>query len=191
MLAVLDGPTDLALVQRVLALDDRHAFTSLVRRHQSPLRAFALRLCAGDVARADDTAQEAFLLAYRHLGSWRREAPLRSWLLKLCYRAFLTEQRRAHRRHERLDDDDRGLRPAAPEPGAPPPDPTPRRDVLRALAELKPEERAALALCFQQGLTHDEAAAVLDVPLGTLKSHVARGKERLRALLTGYATEAA
>ena len=54
--------------------------------------------------------------------------------------------------------------------------------MLRALAELKPEERAALALCFQQGLTHDEAAAVLDVPLGTLKSHVARGKDHLAAL---------
>lgn len=190
MLAVLDGPTDLALVQRVLALDDRHAFATLVRRHQSPLRAFARRLCAGDLARADDTAQEAFLLAYRHLSSWRREAPLRSWLLKLCYRAFLTDQRRAHRRHEQLDDD-LGTRPPATEPGAPPLDPTQRRDVTRAMGELRPEERAALALCFQEGLTHDEAAAVLDVPLGTLKSHVARGKERLRALLSGYATEAA
>ena len=191
MLAVVDGPTDLALVQRVLALDDRHAFTSLVRRHQSPLRAFALRLCAGDVARADDTAQEAFLLAYRHLGSWRREAPLRSWLLKLCYRAFLTDQRRAHRRHEQLDAHDDATSASLPGRGVAPPDPTTRRDVLRAMAELKPEERAALALCFHEGLTNDEAAVVLEVPLGTLKSHVARGKERLRALLTGYATEAA
>ncbi|MCC7073612.1 MAG: RNA polymerase sigma factor [Deltaproteobacteria bacterium] len=190
MLVLVDGPSDLALVQRVLALDDRHAFTTLVRRHQAPLRAFALRLCAGDVGRADDTAQEAFLLAYRHLASWRREGTLRSWLLKLCYRAFLTEQRRAHRRHEALEEggDARG---AAERTGVEPPDAAARRDVLRAMAELKPEERAALALCCQEGLTHDEAAAVLELPLGTLKSHVARGKERLRALLSGYATEAA
>lgn len=191
MLAVVEGPTDLALVQRVLALDDRHAFATLVRRHQAPLRGFALRLCAGDAARADDTAQEAFLLAYRHLSSWRREGSLRSWLLKLCYRAFLTDQRRAHRRHEQLEARDDAAGAPGPGTAVAPADPTTRRDVLRAMAELKPEERAALALCFQEGLTHDEAAAVLEMPLGTLKSHVARGKEHLRALLTGYATEAA
>ncbi len=191
MLALVDGPTDLALVQRVLALDDRHAFTTLVRRHQAPLRAFAMRLCAGDAARADDTAQEAFLLAYRHLASWRREGALRSWLLKLCYRAFLTEQRRAHRRHETLEEQADAPGVADARAGAGPPDAAARRDVLRAMAQLKPEERAALALCFQEGLTHDEAAAVLELPLGTLKSHVARGKERLRALLSGYDSEAA
>ncbi len=192
MLAVVDGPSDLALVQRVLAIDDRHAFASLVRRHQAPLRSFAARLCAGDLARADDTAQEAFLLAYRNLASWRREGALRSWLLKLCYRAFLTDARRAHRKHERVhtgDDDaaDRQLERATTAT----PDLTTRRDVLRALGQLKPEERAALALCFQQGLTHEEAAAVLEVPLGTLKSHVARGKDRLKTLLSGYDSEAA
>lgn len=189
MLAVVEGPTDLALVQRVLALDDRHAFASLVRRHQAPLRSFALRLCAGDLQRADDVAQEAFLLAYRHLGSWRREGALRSWLLKLVYRSFLSDARRAHYRREELAPP--GPDGTAPEPSAQAPDPTTRRDVLRALGKLKDEERAALALCFQEGLTHEEAAAVLEMPLGTLKSHVARGKDRLKALLAGYDTEAA
>lgn len=184
MLAIVEGPSDLALVQRVLALDDRHAFASLVRRHQAPLRSFALRLCAGDVARADDVAQDAFLLAYRHLASWRREGALRSWLLKLCFRAFLTDARRAHRKREEVS-------ATVPEATSAQPDPTARRDVLRALGKLKPEERAALALCFQEGLTHDEAAQVLDMPLGTLKSHVARGKDRLKALLSGYDSEAA
>ena len=66
-----------------------------------------------------------------------------------------------------------------------------KRDVVRALATLREEERAALALCFQEGLTHDEAARVLDMPLGTLKSHVARGKEKLKVLLDAYRPEAA
>lgn len=191
MLAVVEGPTDLALVQRVLALDDRHAFASLVRRHQAPLRSFALRLCAGDRSRADDVAQEALLLAYRHLASWRREGALRSWLLKLVYRSFLTDARRAHHRREELAPAGPEAAPAGVEASSPALDPTTRRDVLRALGRLKDEERAALALCFQEGLTHEEAAAVLEMPLGTLKSHVARGKDRLKALLAGYDSEAA
>ena len=191
MLAVVEGPTDLALVQRVLALDDRHAFASLVRRHQAPLRSFALRLCAGDLPRADDVAQEAFLLAYRHLGSWRREGTLRSWLLKLVYRSFLSDARRAHYRREELAVSGPDGTAPAREPSAQAHDPTTRRDVLRALGRLTDEERAALALCFQEGLTHEEAAAVLEMPLGTLKSHVARGKDRLKALLAGYDSEAA
>jgi len=150
------------------------------------VRSFALRLCAGDQARADDTAQDTFLHAYKHLASWRGEGELVSWLLKLTYRAFLTDARRAHRRREQHSDDG-----ATPDSGKDAHDPSERRDVTRALATLKDEERAAIALCFQQGLTHDEAAKVLDMPLGTLKSHVARGKDKLKTLLAGYAPEAA
>ena len=184
MLSLVMGPTDRALVARVVVDDDRHAFATLVRRHQSAVRSFALRLCAGDTARADDTAQDAFVLAYKHLATWRGEGELVSWLLKLCYRAFLTDARRAHRRREEATD-------AVPDEIRANPDTLSKRDVLRAMSSLKEEERAAIALCFQQGLTHDEAARVLDMPLGTLKSHVARGKEKLKTMLAGYAPEAA
>jgi RNA polymerase sigma-70 factor (ECF subfamily) len=173
------GPTDRELVARVLVDDDRHAFSTLVRRHQAPLRAFALRLCGGDRGHADDVAQTAFILAWHHLRTFRGEGELRSWLLKLCYRAFLTDARRAHKKRETAGDD-------VPDAGHDAVDVGPRRDVLRAMATLKDEERAALALCFQEGLTHEEAAAVLEMPIGTLKSHVARGKEKLRGLLAAY-----
>jgi len=178
------GPSDRELVARVVVDDDRHAFATLVRRHHGAVRAFARRL---DNNSADDTAQTAFVLAWKHLHTWRGEGELKSWLFKLTYRAFLTDARRAHRRRETSDDDvDLGSTAA--------PDVAERRDVAQALAKLRDEERAALALCFQEGLTHDEAARVLDMPLGTLKSHVARGKEKLRTMLGAYApdgTEAA
>jgi len=58
-----------------------------------------------------------------------------------------------------------------------------RRDIGAALARLSEAQRAALVLCFEHGLTHEEAAAALDCPVGTLKSHVARGKARLREWL--------
>jgi RNA polymerase sigma-70 factor (ECF subfamily) len=177
------GPSDRELVARVVVDDDRHAFATLVRRHHGAVRAFARRL---DAQNADDTAQTAFVLAWKHLDTWRGDGELKSWLFKLTYRAFLTDARRAHRRHETVGDVDPG--------SMTPVDVTERRDVGRALARLRDEERAALALCFQEGLTHDEAARVLDMPLGTLKSHVARGKDKLRALLGAYdpdGTEAA
>lgn len=178
MLLVL-GPTDRELLARVVVDDDRHAWATLVRRHQSPVRAFALRLAGGDPGLADDVAQTAFVLAWRHIKGFRGDGELRSWLLKLCYRAFLTDARRAHRSREVIVDEQ-------PEAAGHPTDTSARRDVLRALAILKEEERAALALCFQEGLTHEEAAKVLEMPLGTLKSHVSRGKEKLKKLLAAY-----
>jgi RNA polymerase sigma factor (sigma-70 family) len=186
-LAGRSGPSDRALVARVVVDDDRHAFAALVRRHHGAVRAFARRLANGDNARADDVAQDTFLAAWRHLSTWRAEGELVSWLLKLCFRAHLTDARRAHHKREGLADDANALPPGTTDAN----DPTERRDVVRAMAALSEMERASIALVFQQGLTHEEAARVLDVPLGTLKSHVARGKEKLKPLLAAYNSEAA
>jgi RNA polymerase sigma factor (sigma-70 family) len=180
-------PGDRALVARVVVDDDRQAFAAIVRRHHGAVRAFARRLANGDNARADDVAQETFLAAWKHMSTWRAEGALVSWLLKLCFRAHLTDARRAHHKREGLVDD---AHAAGPEGSTDALDPTERRDVVRAMAALSEMERAAVALVFQQGLTHDEAARVLDVPLGTLKSHVARGKEKLKPLLAAYAEAA-
>ncbi|BDG02107.1 RNA polymerase sigma factor [Anaeromyxobacter oryzae] len=166
----MTGPSDAALVARVLADDDRRAFAELVRRHQSAIRTLLRRLCVGDAARADDLAQETFLRAYRKLATWRGDARFSTWLHQIAWRAWATDARR---------------RPA-PQPEPPPPSPGPsaradaRLDLERAFAVLRDEERAALALAFGEDLSHEEAAAILEWPLGTLKSHVARGKEKLR-----------
>jgi len=166
------GPSDAELVARVLAGDDRHAFAALVRRHQSAVRGLLRRLCAGDAAAADDLAQETFLLAYRKLEGWRGDARLSTWLHRIAWNAWASQVRRA----------------PDPEPIEPPPHPLSdaaidRHDLERAMGKLRDEERAALALAYGAELTHEEAAAILDWPLGTLKSHVQRGKEKLRRLL--------
>ena len=90
---------DAALIARVIASDDRHAFSTLVRRHQAPVRAFLVRLCCGDAATADDLAQVTFLRAYRHIAGYRSQGEFVSWLFALAYRAFLSEKRRV--RHAR------------------------------------------------------------------------------------------
>jgi RNA polymerase sigma-70 factor (ECF subfamily) len=171
--------SDAALVARAVATDDRQAFGELVRRHQSSIRTLLRRLCAGDAARADDLAQDAFLRAHRKLASWRGEARFSTWLHRVAWNTFASDARR---------------RPA-PEPGDPAAlDPEPpstlaraeaRLDLARAFVVLRDEERAALALAYGQDLSHEEAAAILGWPLGTLKTHLARGKEKLRRHLEG------
>lgn len=155
------------------------AFAELVRAHQGMVRGFLRRLCDHDAV-ADDLAQDTFLKAQRALASYRGEGSLASWLLRIAYRELL-----AHKRKRTMDliDDVGSIEDGTPRT----PDRTLARDVRRALRELGEDERAAIAACFFEELTHEEAAAALDMPLGTLKSHVARGKEKLRALLVSYA----
>ncbi len=155
------------------------AFADLVRAHQGMVRGFLRRLCDSD-AIADDLAQDTFLKAQRALSSFRGEGSVASWLLRIAYREFLALKRK--RGMELVDDFD-DIADVAPRS----PDQTLARDVRRALRALGADERTAIAACFFDELTHDEAAAALDMPLGTLKSHVARAKEKLRVQLAAYA----
>src|SRR5436309_5155808 len=86
--------TDAQLIARVVVGDDRHAFSELVRRHQSAVRAMLRRLTAGNHALADDLAQEAFLLAYRNLRSFRQEAKFSTWLYRIATNAFFAHSRK-------------------------------------------------------------------------------------------------
>src|SRR5512140_810951 len=86
--------TDAQLIARVVVQDDRHAFSELVRRHQSLVRAMLRRLTAGNHALADDLAQETFLLAYRNLKSFRQEARFSTWLYRIAYNVFLADARK-------------------------------------------------------------------------------------------------
>jgi RNA polymerase sigma-70 factor (ECF subfamily) len=166
-------------------------FAVLVARHQSAVRGF-LRRVTDDDALADDLAQETFLKARRALSSYRGEGSVASWLLRIAYREFLSSRRGQRQRTEQLgagddaatfdvlDVDAARRTERAVERGV-------ERDVRRALRVLSDDERTAIAACFYDGLTHEEAAAALDMPLGTLKSHVARAREKLRGPLAAYA----
>jgi RNA polymerase sigma-70 factor (ECF subfamily) len=166
------------LVARAAANGDVAAFGALVRLHQSKLRGFVLRLTAGNHALADDLSQETFLEAYRKIGRYRGEGTFIGWLYAIAYSRFLMERRR--RKMESLDEAE-DL--AAPDAGS-----LEKIDLERAMARLVPAERAALTLCHAIGYSNEEAAEILNLPLGTLKSHVLRGREKLRTLLSGDST---
>ena len=178
-------PPDTELIARVLAHDDRHAFGELVRRNQSPLRVLLRRLTCGDHALADDLAQEALLRAYRGLRGYRSGGRFSSWLYRIGYNAFLTHVERSKTRPETVTEPieapvSRGQGRRAEL----------QHDLERAMAALRPEERAAITLSFFEQLTHEEIAMILDCPLGTVKTHIARGKVQLQQSMKPWRGEA-
>lgn len=184
-------PPDAALVARVLAGQDRHAFGELVRRHQGPTRALLRRLCKEDHALADDLAQEAFLHAFRKLAQFRADAAFGTWLYRIAYNVFLMHVR-ARKEEVSLDEavppeDEEASAKAAPEQGrGVEADSVRELDVRRALSKLSDEERAAIVQCYYLDRSHEEAAYVLGCPVGTVKSYIFRAKKKLQVLLPAW-----
>ena len=148
------------------------AFSRLVDRHQQAVRAFLRRAC-GDWAQADDLAQETFLTAWARIGRLKEGASVRAWLCGIGYNKHLTAVRSAGRERARGATYEAGREPAA---GAPHED---RLALEKAMAGLPADQRACVALCLAADFSHAEAAEALDMPLGTVKSHVSRGRARL------------
>ena len=165
---------DWALNQRV-AGGDRAAFQLLVLRHEARLRAFLARAAGCD---ADDLAQEAFVRAWQRAGDFRGQGSYAAWIMGIGWRLFLDQRRTAKRREGLAADDDDA--PTATDPrGAS----DAAIDADRLLAALSPQERAALTLCFGHGWSHGEAAEIMGVPLGTLKSLVLRGRAKAQKMI--------
>jgi RNA polymerase sigma-70 factor (ECF subfamily) len=164
------------LAQRAAA-GDANAFAALVRSHQSRLRGFLRRMTRGDHALADDLAQETFFEAHRKLAGWRGDGSFVSWLYAIAYSRYLMASRR--RKLEPLE----GADVSSPQSSSPESASVLRLDLEKAMARLSLGERGALTLCFALGLSHEEAAMALAIPVGTLKSHVLRGREKLKAML--------
>ena len=169
--------TDAASAEVRAAAGDVAAFGFLVRQHQSPLRGYLRRLTRGNHALADDLAQETFLEAHRKIAQFQGHGSFTGWLYAIAWSRFLMETRK--RKLEPLDEMDERVAPEC--------DPGLKLDLEKAMAMLRPPERSALTLCFALGMPHEEAAEVMKVPLGTLKSHVARGREKLKTLLKDHA----
>jgi RNA polymerase sigma-70 factor (ECF subfamily) len=187
--------SDAQLIARVLVGDDRHAFTELVRRHQSTVRACLRKLTAGNHALADDLAQETFVLAWRNLKSFRQEARFSTWLYRIATNCWLADARK--RKEELLGDRDAGIAEDDDETmadGDHADDHTRsaslKLDLERAMALLSEGERAAIVQCYHNDLTHEEAAYVLDCPVGTVKTHVLRGKQKLKLALAAWSPQA-
>ena len=166
-----------AVVVALAMSGDTQAFAELVRRRQSWLRNLLRRL-SREPALADDLAQQVLLQAWRSLPRLQSVAAFGAWLRRLAVNAWLSHLRAARAR-------------AAPDAAAAEtelvtPSNAERIDLDRALARLAPDERLCVVLAYSEGMSHGEISAMTRLPLGTVKSHVRRGAERLRTLLHAY-----
>ena len=157
------------------AAGDRRAFGELVRRHGSAVRGL-LRRMGADAATADDVAQDAFLAAFESIAEFRGEGAFAGWVKKIAARLYL----RRWKKTSRID-----LSAEAEDQPAPSHEAASNRriDLDEALKILSPSERLCVSLCYGGGLSHAEAAETLNTPLGTVKSHVKRGLDKLRERL--------
>lgn len=172
---------DHVLIARVVASKDQHAFAQLVLRYQSSLRLWARRLCDGDSHLADDLAQETFMKAYGAIAAFRAEAKFSTWLYRIAFNIAANRWRTKKiawcslEENEDVESDISELNQFSV-----------KRDVDTAMQQLSPAQQLAIRLCFEDGFSHEEAASIMGVPLGTLKTHVLRGKQKLQALLAAW-----
>ena len=177
--------TDVQLVVEALG-GSQAAYADLLNRYKGPIHSLVLRMVR-DPAKAEDVAQEVFLKAFRALASYDQSRKFSSWLFKIAHNTAIDKLRR-----KRLDtvaleqpDEDRAdvlstvpdARSETPESAAS------RHDLARALeeavAELRPEYREVMLLRFQEGLAYDEIAEIIDLPLGTVKTHIHRARKAM------------
>lgn len=153
---------------------ERAAFGELVRRHGPAVRGL-LRRMGAPAPEADDVAQDAFLTAFERITEFRGEGTFAAWVKRIAARLYLRRLQKERRLAELVD---------AADPVPTDRDADGRIDLDDGLKALSPPERLCVALCFGAGLSHGEAAESLNLPLGTVKSHVKRGLDKLRTRLT-------
>ena len=170
-----EGPE--ALVVSLAARGDRDAFTELVRRRQPWLRNL-MRRFSGNPELADDLAQRVFLKVWRRIRTLRQPERFGAWLKHIAVNEWIDHQRKhAGEKNQDIDTDTlEGGRDATVE----------RIDLDTALALLPAEVRLCIVLSYHERMTHPEIADVTELKLGTVKSHIRRGSEKLRDALSAY-----
>jgi RNA polymerase sigma-70 factor (ECF subfamily) len=157
---------------------DMRAFGLLVDAHQGAVRAFLRRL-VGNYTDADDLAQDAFARTWEVLNRYDGSSSLRTFICGVAFQYW----RRARRSRSRSQARENAYAELADTQTEPPARAAQRLALRKAMDDLPEDQRAALALCLGQDFTHAEAAEVLGLPLGTVKSHVTRGRARLQAAM--------
>lgn len=164
--------TDEELAVDVVATRDSASFELLVKRHHSRVRNW-LRQLSSNSALADDLAQEVFVIAWRRISSFRGTGTFSGWLMKIAYNAYLQAARQRRREYEVNEQlfaeyDHVDSRDTARD-----------ADVRRLLSILTQEERIVMVLCYAHGYSHAEISEIADMPLGTVKSHIRRGRLKI------------
>ncbi len=168
---------DSELVARAIATGNPADYDELIRRYQSDVRNW-LRHLTGDSARADDLAQETFIRAWQRLHTISDGKRFKGWIMKIAYNMFLQSSRRQGR--EKRLAEALGREQLAVESHVTAGRDADVADLPRMLAQLTEEERVTMVLCYAYGMSHQEITELVEMPLGTVKSHIRRGAARIR-----------
>lgn len=160
---------------------DPDAFSSLVIKYQRMIHALTYRM-TGSLADSEDLAQETFLQAHRQLANFRSEARFSSWLYRIAVNLCLNWRKRHQRREEVYQQWHASLEPDAQ------PDETVAQAVQEALMHLPPKQRAAIVLTIYDGLSHAEAARVLNCSETTVSWRLFAARRKLKSLLKNVQT---
>jgi RNA polymerase sigma-70 factor (ECF subfamily) len=179
---------ELVLVQRAAAGDAR-AFEQLYRAHVDRIYGLCCRLCHGDTARAEQSAQDAFVRAWEKLGSFRGESRFGTWMHRLTVNVVLGEHRLLKRWVTFEDEVQPGADGSEGVDGLDPVEPVrhedigARMDLERALARLPKGARTVLVLHDIEGYQHDEISDLTGIAVGTSKAQLHRARRLLRSWL--------
>ena len=189
----MNGPADLQLIDATLSGDTR-AFDELVRRYQDRL-VHSLEHTLGSRDDALDVAQQAFVLAWKKLSSFRREAGFYSWLYRIAHNFAISRIRRPKISSRSLDHlhEAAGFEPADIHSESAPEYPMLQAEqiqmVQKALLEIVEEFRQPLVLKEIDGFSYEEIARILGIPLGTVRSRIFRARQELIAKLQRHSKE--
>jgi len=163
---------DNTLIARIISNGDQHAFATLIKKYQGAIRQFLRRLTAGEQATADDIAQEAFLRIYQKLDTFLGQSSFSTWAHKIAYNCFLKYKQKVYHQYE-IDGFDFSILEAKVEDI--------EKDLLieRLMNCLDITERTCVTLSVSAGMSHQEISTITELPLGTVKSHINRGKQKL------------
>lgn len=178
-IAQLRDAADVLVVALACAGDER-AFTEIVRRRHMRVRKFMYHVCR-DRSLGDDLAQQVFLTAWQSLRQLRAAAAFDGWLKRIMVTTWLEELRRRKLTFATTIDPEALMvsRDGTAE----------QLDLDAALARLPPDVRLCIVLSYNEGMAHPDIVALTALPLGTVKSHIARGATKLRQLLAAYSGE--
>ena len=177
------------LIGRAVHQQDQLAFGQLVTRHQSRLRNSLRQLTNWDESLADDLAQETFIQAYQNLHQFDGRAKFSSWLYRIAYNQFLQFCRKqaSKKRSAELEELDGSEANPKDKPAEDKRNNNHLHKALAAaLAELEPKRRCVLHLLLHRECTQQEIANILQMPLGTVKTHINRGRAELQSALADF-----
>lgn len=177
------------LVKLAVCNNDRRAFGQLVKQHQSAVRNSLRQISNWNETLADDLAQETFIQAYKNLHRFKGDAKFSSWLYRIAYNQFLQHCRKAQSQKNQANlqplDSQQLEHPGAPLASAQAENQL-QRQLASVLAQIEPERRSVLHLLLHRQCTQQEIATIMSLPLGSVKTHIKRGRAELQKKLAHW-----